>query len=172
MELSKAATRILDQLDSLIEELTDKEYTQPLIVLNNATLGQHIRHTLEFFICLQEGLDNDLINYDKRSHDKLIETDRSMAQANISNIKEFLLNQHPNKELTLELLYGEQEDKSNLIKSNFARELAYNIEHGVHHMAIVKIGALALRPTLQLAPDFGVASSTIRYRESIKHLSV
>lgn len=166
MELKNAALRILDQLSNLINELSDKDFNQPLIILNNATLGQHIRHTLEFFICLQDGLDEGKINYDKRRHDKAIETDRILSLSKIQEIVQFLSNSHGNKNLVLELVYGDTENDTHQIDSNFARELAYNIEHGVHHMAIVKIGALALRPTLQLPVDFGVASSTIRYRNN------
>lgn len=164
MELQKAAIRILNQLSTLITTLNDKEYTQPLIVLNSATLGQHIRHTLEFFICMKSGLDSGVINYDKRDHDKTIESDRMVAISMIEQIYDFLKDDHPEKELLLELAYGENDENVNEIKSNFSRELAYNIEHGVHHMAIIKIGAVALRPTIELPKDFGVASSTIRYR--------
>ena len=164
MELKKAATRILHQLSSFIKTIDDNDYMQPLVVLNNATLGQHIRHTLEFFICLKDGLDEGLINYDNRDHDKSIERDRSLALSIIEEINSFLAQDHTDKELLLELSYGEDEDVHQ-IKSNFSRELAYNIEHGVHHMAIIKIGAVALRPTLDLPVDFGVASSTLRYRK-------
>ena len=165
MELKKAATRILHQLSSFINTIDDNDYAQPLVVLNNATLGQHIRHTLEFFVCLKDGLDEGLINYDKRNHDKSIETDRTIALSIINEICDFLDLDHVDKELLLELSYGEKEEDVNQIKSNFSRELAYNIEHGVHHMAIIKIGAIALRPTLDLPVDFGVASSTLRYRK-------
>lgn len=172
MELKKAANRILDQLILLISTLNDKEYTQPLIVLSNATLGQHIRHTLEFFICLKNGMNVALINYDKREHDKTIEKDRKIALSIINEISEFLEQFHTDEELLLELSYGENEEEVSQIKSNFSRELAYNIEHGVHHMAIIKIGALALRPTLELPTDFGVASSTLRYRNKQQTSSV
>jgi hypothetical protein len=47
-----------------------------------------------------------------------------------------------------------------------ARELVYNIEHVVHHMALVKIGLKELLPDLDLPDDFGVAVSTIRYQHS------
>ena len=166
MELKKAATRILNQLSELIESLSDHEYIQPLEVLNNATIGQHIRHTLEFFMCLQNGYSVGVVNYDKRDHDKAIESDRMVSLFKIEEIASFFDDSQLEKKLVLQLSYSMDDDTFCEIDSNFSRELAYNIEHGVHHMAIIKIGAKALRPDIQLSPDFGVAVSTIRYQNT------
>jgi hypothetical protein len=46
----------------------------------------------------------------------------------------------------------------------FQRE--YNIEHVVHHMALVKIGIHEVSPYVILPPDFGVAISTIKYHKN------
>ncbi len=53
-----------------------------------------------------------------------------------------------------------------MIASNFYRELIYNIEHAVHHMAIMKIGVLEVAPYVSMPLDFGVAVSTIRHKKS------
>jgi hypothetical protein len=47
-----------------------------------------------------------------------------------------------------------------VIKSNFERELLFNIEHCIHHQAIIKIGFLHLNK-MELNDDYGVAKSTI-----------
>lgn len=172
MELRKAAIRILDQLSSLVKSLNDKEYTASLKVLNGATIGQHVRHTLEFFICMKNGVEVGVINYDKRDHDKAIENDRFITISKIEEACAFVNSEQENKALTLELSYGETDESECKIQSNFSRELAYNIEHGVHHMAIIKIAALAVHPDLCLPEDFGVAISTIRYQRQQQKASV
>ena len=50
------------------------------------------------------------------------------------------------------------------VESTLDRELIYNIEHAIHHMAMIKIGLKVLAPELHLPENFGVAPSTIRYR--------
>ena len=52
------------------------------------------------------------------------------------------------------------------VRSTYYREMIYNLEHMVHHMAMIKIGIR--QSTNVLVPaDFGVASSTIQYKKSI-----
>jgi hypothetical protein len=51
------------------------------------------------------------------------------------------------------------------IETNYFRELTYNIEHAVHHMAIMKIGIREVAGQVVIPTSFGVATSTIRYRE-------
>jgi len=52
------------------------------------------------------------------------------------------------------------------IDTTSTRELVYNIEHAVHHMAIMKIGVREIASYIKLDPDFGIAASTIRYKDS------
>lgn len=50
------------------------------------------------------------------------------------------------------------------IESNYFRELLYNLEHCIHHQALIKVAVLQL-DYLQIDPDFGVARSTLEYRK-------
>ena len=52
------------------------------------------------------------------------------------------------------------------MKSSFYRELSYNIEHAIHHMALLKVAVKQTLTYISLPENFGVASSTIRYRAS------
>ena len=66
--------------------------------------------------------------------------------------------------LTFRANYQIEGEDEVAIQSSFYRELAYNIEHAIHHMALIKIGVRALRETIKLPDYFGVASSTVRYQ--------
>jgi len=162
-QLIKAARTILDQLSDAIKQLTDAEFTTPSHVLSGSSVGQHLRHTLEFFLCLEQGLNDGLINYDKRGHDKLIETDRDLALDVINRIHFFIGEQVSDKNLILEASYDEHGVAQ--VNTTYFRELTYNIEHAVHHMAIMKIGFREVADRVSLPDDFGVAASTIHYRE-------
>lgn len=166
MNLNNACGNILTQLADLVNQLSEQEFTKPIDSLGHSTIGQHLRHTLEFFICLETGFENGLINYDKRAHDKLIESDKFIALSMISKINEFIRSQSSDKALKLEAGYDLDKEEFVTIETNFLRELVYNIEHAIHHMAIMKIGIREIAPTITLPHDFGIAASTIRYKET------
>jgi len=170
MNLQLACTRILQQLSDLVRTIHQEDFVKPSPTLSNSTVGQHLRHTLEFFICLQQGYQAGLVNYDKRAHDKLIESDKFIALANIQSILDFV-NEFQNRPLKLEASYDLVEDNFVTVETNAVRELVYNIEHAVHHMAIMKIGIREVAPYLELPTDFGIAVSTIRYHETVAPVS-
>lgn len=164
MNLKRACTNILNQLTDIVNQLSEADFIKPSESLSRSTIGQHLRHTLEFFICFQQGYENGLINYDKRAHDKSIETDKYIALSAINRIADFV-NQLQEKVLRLEVGYDQHKEDFVTVETNATRELVYNIEHAVHHMAIMKIGIREVAPYLELPPTFGIAVSTIRYQE-------
>jgi uncharacterized damage-inducible protein DinB len=165
MDLTRACSNILAQLTDLVRQIREHDFVKPAETLSNSTIGQHLRHTLEFFLCFENGYEHGTINYDKRAHDKLIESDKFIALSNIDRIKSFISNLSE-KPLHLEVGYDLENDDFITIPTTATRELVYNIEHAVHHMAIMKIGIREIASYISLSPDFGIAASTIRYKES------
>jgi hypothetical protein len=49
------------------------------------------------------------------------------------------------------------------VQTNYFRELLYNLEHSIHHQALIKVAVLKNK-NIQLCSEFGVAKSTIEYR--------
>lgn len=165
MNLTEACSNILSQLKDLVDQIRESDFIKPAETLSYSTIGQHLRHTLEFFMCFEHGFENGLINYDKRAHDKLIETDKFLALASIGRISDFI-NHLTDKPLKLEVGYDIDQETFVTIDTTATRELVYNIEHAVHHMAIMKIGIKEIASYIKLAPDFGIAASTMRYKEN------
>lgn len=166
MQLTNACEGILQQLSDTVLQLTETDFVKPSNTLSGSTIGQHLRHTLEFFICLENGFEKGVVNYDKRAHDKLIESDKFIAIAAIQRIKDFISRQPEDKSMLLEVGYDPASEECVTIHTNYFRELTYNIEHAVHHMAIMKIGIREAAPYVTLPHDFGVAVSTIRHKET------
>ncbi len=166
MKLNEACQDILNQLLEVIENIKDEDFVKPVLALNNATIGQHIRHTLEFFTCLKNNINSTCINYDHRDHDKIIETDRLIAIALIKELLIFVSNCTENIPLTLKVNYSLDNDIISL-PTNLFRELTYNIEHAIHHMAIMKIGIKEVADYITLPNHFGVAISTIKYQQQL-----
>jgi hypothetical protein len=167
MHLNKTCCHILSQLKEVVHQISEQDFTKQIESLGYSTIGQHLRHTLEFFICLEQGFEKGLVNYDKRAHDKLIESDKFIALSVLDKINDFIQSQPADKPLKLEAGYDLEKEEFVTIETNFLRELVYNIEHAVHHMAIMKIGIRDLAPQVQLPHDFGIAASTIRYQEIV-----
>lgn len=165
MNLQIACTNILGQLSSLVEQISEQDFSKPATTLSGSTIGQHLRHTIEFFICFEQGFDKGVINYDKRAHDTLIESDKFIALSSLQRIQDFVNTQRADRPLKLEVGYDLSREEFVVIDTNYTRELVYNIEHAVHHMAIIKIGVREVAPYITLATDFGIAASTIRHKE-------
>src|SRR5918912_1097193 len=79
MILKQPIKHVFVQLSESLKQITDSEYTQPSKILFNATIGQHVRHVIELFLCLDKGYDEGVVNYEKRKRDYRIETERAFA---------------------------------------------------------------------------------------------
>lgn len=157
--LIPAIQKTLNELSDLVSKLSDNEFCFPCYELSNATIGEHTRHIIEMFQCLQNHYENGIINYDNRKRDHLIQTNTVLAKECIATI----LNQmgKPNKYLQLQQIVDEE---LFLIETNYHRELLYNLEHCIHHQALIKV-AIIQNATIAVDENFGVARSTIEYRK-------
>lgn len=162
MQLQLAINNVFVQLTDTLQQLSAEQYKQPSKILFNATIGQHTRHIIELFIELDKGYETGTVNYEKRKRDYLIETDKDFAASLLFEIYNRL--NKPDKELILESNYDEHSNEVIAIKSNYYREVIYNLEHTVHHMALIRVGVKEVSG-IELPEGFGVASSTIKYRK-------
>lgn len=166
MYMTNTIRAIFDQLSDLLRRLTQEEYSAPLDLLSGNSIGKHVRHVIEFFDLLANSAEGDIINYDKRAHDKFIEIDNMGAGARIKELHKKLERIDSDRALLLEATYGPEDDEKMVAKTTFKRELAYNIEHAVHHMAIIKMAVKASFSHVGISKNFGVAYSTQKYRSS------
>lgn len=162
MLLKQPIQHVFVQLSETLDKLSNEEYVRPSKTLLNATIGQHVRHIIELFQCLEKGYDDGIVNYEKRARDYRIETDKALASVLLKAVYEHI--EKPNKEIVLEA-----ENYCNTIEvvsvpSNYYRELVYNLEHTIHHMALIRVGINEVS-SVALPEEFGMAYSTIKYRK-------
>lgn len=162
MQLQQAVNTIFVQLSGSLSQLSPPQYSQSCKTLFNNTIGQHVRHIIELFQCLENGYVSGIVNYERRKRDTLIETDKELASRLLLEIHQGLTK--ANKTLTLEACYDEHHTEPIAIETNYYREIAYNLEHTIHHMALIRVGITEIS-NIQLPDDFGVASSTVKYRK-------
>ena len=164
MQLQQTVKNVFVQLSESLHQLSDEQYVQPSKTLFNATIGQHVRHIIELFLCLEKGYESGLVNYEKRKRDLVIETNKNFAKELLQKIYGAL--EKPNKAMLLESNYDEHTEVSITVTTNYYREIIYNLEHTVHHMALIRVGINEVSPVV--VPDsFGVASSTIKHRKHV-----
>lgn len=146
--------------------MTDAQFRQSIGILSGSSIGQHTRHTLEFFLCLMDASNGEEINYDERKRDQYMEQDPRLATGIINSIQQYL--KHTREDFTIMMKANYEIDRNEQISipTSYLRELSYNIEHAIHHMALIKVGIKSTFPKIALPDHFGVASSTVRYQKS------
>lgn len=162
MQLQQAVNNIFVQLAGTLEQLSEQEYIQPCKTLSDHTIGQHVRHIIELFQCLETGYQCGTVNYEIRKRDLLIETDKELAGRLLKEIHQNL--DRADRVLVLEAAYDEHSDIPVQIGTNYYREVAYNLEHTIHHMALIRIGIHEVAD-IALPENFGVASSTVKHKQ-------
>lgn len=167
MDILSATKAVLEDSIVYLNQITPEQYTQPLDILSNSSIGQHTRHFIEFYQCLIKQANNSSVNYDLRERDLNIETDSSSARGCLEEIISALQNMP--LEQRVQLCSGIDPQG---MPSNVKRELLYNLEHTIHHLAIINIAIKVSCPEIQLPANFGVAPSTIRYRNEKRAASL
>ena len=161
---------VLLQLTNTLNQLNEDEYTMPLDILSNSSIGEHSRHIIELFEIPIKGYELGIIDYDNRKRNVKIQTEIDFGVECIHKILSEI--EKPNKAIDIvvktKLINNDgditlTENQSEFIQSNYFREILYNLEHCIHHQAIIKIGLKAMGKNF-VDDNFGVAKSTINYR--------
>lgn len=160
--LVKSVVASLDELINLLTQLSDDDYCDPCAELGGSSIGEHSRHIIEMFQCLIKFAPDGVIFYDKRERNKTLETSKAAAIETILKIKVDLLETDFDLLIQKQILNGEI-----MLKSSYQRELAYNLEHCIHHQALIKVGLL--KKSVTVSPTFGIAPSTILHRNQCAH---
>lgn len=147
-------------LKMVIERMTDEMYTFKCPELENVSIGEHFRHIYDMYECLIIQYRDNFVDYNERKRDKRIELDRTYALTQLENI----INGIDLPDKTLQFHHQFNENDKMIIQTNYMRELLYNLEHGIHHEALIRV-ALRHFKTVDVPTDFGVAPSTINYRK-------
>lgn len=157
---------VFKQLTQLTDNINELDYCKKLTVLSDNTVGKHIRHIIEFFECFDEGCKTGVVDYDKRERNAEIEQSPIYASTKLNDLYDSISSINSNMPLKLNsILTGEMPDGNSPVATSFKRELIYTLEHAIHHMAIIEIGIKQELKHIHLPDNFGIAFSTVSYRE-------
>jgi hypothetical protein len=161
-KLLESVKIVFCQLDQSLQQLSPQEYVQQSNTLFKATIGQHVRHIIELFICLQQGYQAGIVDYEKRKRDVRIESDKECARQLLAIYGRVNLR---DKALLLKTGYADDSGEMLVVETTYKREVLYNLEHTIHHMALIRIGINEVSD-IAVPEEFGVSPSTLQFKKA------
>jgi hypothetical protein len=146
-------------LDHVITTLPENAYQQKVPALYHASIGDHTRHIVEILQCAVNGHTTGVIDYHNRERNQQLAEDPSFALASLHN----LLHQCKWDNKAVNVIHGDASNQEDQVLSTYHRELLYNVEHTIHHMALIKVALFHLG-VQDLPEEFGMAYSTITFK--------
>ncbi len=158
---------ILRQGVDLLERMSAEQYNRRFPVCFNSSVGGHIRHNFDHVLNFVGGWPEGFVDYDARQRNPLVESDPQASaralEAVIDRLRSMPADALENP-VRVKMDSGGEEDADCWSQSTVRRELQFLISHTVHHYAL--IATLCALMEVPVAPDFGVAPSTLRFQRS------
>lgn len=169
MSAQHGTLAVTAQIADLLAALNQDIYIQPLPLFQGSTIGQHIRHILEFYTCLFEGRACARVDYSSRARNIRIAEQLDVARALLDGIADTVDQLDEHQWLNIDSEFGEpiEGDDRPVYISSMGRELQYAFDHAVHHLAIIRMGIQVYFPDVVIDPELGVAPSTLRFRKML-----
>ena len=164
MSLFFTTQETISQLTEVLSNISQENYIKPIETLSSATIRQHTRHVTEFYQCLLKSTASGIVDYDKRVRDMTLEENKEFAVLVLNSLSSQLRKVNTKNKLVMAFYSSKEDNSCDFINTSFERELAYNTEHMIHHLALKSIGIKILMPGYVLPENFGIAASTIKYR--------
>ena len=152
-------TEQLKSLSNLLLLLNDWQYNQKILFLGNASIGGHTRHIVELLKCVTDGYNMGRVDYVNRVRNLSLETDKILAAQELT----IMINNvtQPDKHMKL-VTECEEGGLINIVRTTYFREIVYNTEHAIHHLALIRVALREMKLDI-VGDEFGMAYSTIKY---------
>lgn len=146
----------LEEADALLGFLDPGHY---------ALVGPHMRHIVDHYQCLVQGLEDGVIDYDARERCRETELSVPRARRVLQSLRQALerLLEGADPSLTVRLATDPGEP-SMASRSSLGRELQFVQSHAVHHFALIR--AALGNSGVQLPDGFGKAPATLRHERA------
>ncbi|MFM7153963.1 MAG: DinB family protein [Bacteroidota bacterium] len=164
MQAKEAIIAITGQITGLLDQFTPYDYRKPLDEYDGSSIGQHFRHILEFFQCLQQGISDGQVDYAARKRNLLYEDNPALAAEAFSAFLEQIEAYSDTLPLSVCAEFGSEVRP--VYSSTVGRELLFIYDHAIHHLAIIKIGLNCQFPHISTDRHLGVSPSTIKSRQT------
>jgi hypothetical protein len=155
---------IIEQAQVYLNSVNQEQFTQIIKPQFISSAGSHIRHIIDHYLAIKQGMDKQFIDYDERSRGKEIESSPALANKALTDIAQWLKGLSPQQleqSVVLSTEVSITTKKIQLVKTSVARELIFASSHAVHHYAI--IAQIVHHQQKQPPTNFGIAPATATY---------
>ncbi|WP_411824577.1 hypothetical protein [Leptospira sp. 'Mane'] len=149
----------LHKLGKILNELKEEEFTEKDSLLCGSSVGQHVRHTLEFIECLVNTKEGEILSYDDRKRNLVLESSLDFALEVIAETELRLAGYIPPEKIRLKHILNESDHS--ITDTCGERELLFVLDHMIHHMALIRIAMENKFQWILLPVDFGYTPSTL-----------
>ncbi len=125
-------------------------------------VGAHLRHVVEHYEALVNGLTLGVVDYDSRPRDRQLETSPTLARDRLLGLRQVLGQWTPDMlDRPVQVLGqgGSTGDFDFCVASSVGRELAFLASHAVHHFAL--LAEHLQRHGVPVPAHFGKAPATV-----------
>jgi uncharacterized damage-inducible protein DinB len=163
----KSHEDVLQQAIDLLEGMDVVEFTQVLAPSFSSSIGQHLRHVLDHYVNLIDGVTANHINYNIRQRHCALESSPEHASVVCKRLQKWLQNIEPaalSQVVTVESEVSVTQTESVVVQSSLGRELMFVTSHAIHHYALIKI--IRHMQAKSVPEHFGVAPATLTYMQT------
>jgi uncharacterized damage-inducible protein DinB len=160
---------LLRQIAGVVRGLSDSQFVHKPVGVIQSSVGAHIRHCLDHVSALLASLNTGSLNYDERIRGTEIETSRFAAFVHIDRLIRdtgHITAEDLDRPVAVSVLLCSGVPAIE-VQSTIGRELAFVINHTIHHNALLDamVRTLGVRPPQR----FGYAPATIQFLEREAH---
>ena len=160
----KSQLEIIEQGQLYLNSVSKEDYIAIISPNFISSAGSHMRHIIDHYLALISGVNNNLIDYDKRVHGSDLELSPILAIGKLNEISAWintLTETQLNKLVTLKTEVSVTTQNVQTVQTSIARELVFVGSHAVHHYAM--IAQISFAQTKALPQTFGLAPATATY---------
>lgn len=155
---------VLHQAVSLLKEIQTENYQLAMQPHLSGSIGKHIRHVIDHYLALEQGLVDGLVDYNQRHRNSNIEASPSVALDSLNAIINWLENitsEQLENSVTVRSEVSISETLNIQCHSTLAREILFVSSHAIHHFSLISV-ARSLQG-YEVPQYFGYAPATISY---------
>ncbi len=155
---------VLQQAVSLLKEIQTEDYQLAMQPHLSGSIGKHIRHVIDHYLALEQGLLDGLVDYNQRHRNSNIEASPSVALDSLKAIINWLENitsEELESSVTVRSEVSISETLNIQCHSTLAREILFVSSHAIHHFSLISV-ARSLQG-YDVPQYFGYAPATISY---------
>lgn len=165
--LRKALFGALAQVETILDAIARQSLVDAQQLFLDSRSGPHLRHIHDHFLAMLDGLDEGVIDYNRRHRESPEEHDADLTAARLEMIRSALavadLGDRPVQVISEIDCFVTANAR---LDSTLHRELLFLINHTIHHAAFIK-AALAQRG-IGLPEYIGLAPGTASYLRAVR----